>query len=91
MRRSLALLLLALAAAFPASADAAHKRTVPRGFAGVVAEAALFKDPDIDSAGLRTIGPGGPEPKPAFAAFRRVALKLEGCRRKGSTAAACRR
>jgi hypothetical protein len=51
MRRSLALLLLALAAAFPPSAAAAQKRTVPRGFAGVVAETRLFNDPDIDPAG----------------------------------------
>ena len=48
-------------------------------------------DYSFDYAGLRTIGPSGPEPKPAFFAFRRIALKLEGCRSKASTATSCRR
>jgi hypothetical protein len=45
----------------------------------------------FDHAGLRRIGPGGPEPKPAFSAFSRTALRLEGCRSKALTAASCRR
>ena len=49
MRRSLALLLLALAA-FPATAAAARHRSVPRGFAGVVAETKLFTDPKLHPA-----------------------------------------
>lgn len=51
------------------------------------------RDPtrSFDYAGLRTIGPNGGEPKPAFAAFRRTALRLEGCRSKAVTATSCRR
>jgi hypothetical protein len=37
-------------------------------------------DYSFDYAGLRTVGPGGPEPKPAFFAFRRTVLRLEGRR-----------
>jgi hypothetical protein len=41
-------------------------------------------------AGLRRIGADGePEPKPALGAFRRTALRLEGCRRKAAVATRC--
>ncbi len=46
----------------------------------------------FDYAGLRTqTGPGTTRDKPTLAAFRRAALKLEGCRSKGATALVCRR
>jgi hypothetical protein len=47
-------------------------------------------DYDFDYAGLRRHSGGNPVPKPAFHAFRRAALRLEGCRRK-SVATRCDR
>jgi hypothetical protein len=45
----------------------------------------------FDYAGLRTLAGGeGPRDKPALAAYRRAALALEGCRRKGATVRRCR-
>ncbi len=46
----------------------------------------------FDYSGLRTIvTPATTRDKPPLAAFRTAALRLEGCRSKGSTAVACRR
>jgi hypothetical protein len=47
-------------------------------------------DYDFDYAGLRRHNGGNPVPKPAFHAFRRAALRLEGCRLK-SVATRCDR
>jgi hypothetical protein len=46
-------------------------------------------DYPFDYAGLRTTGGGTARDKPALAAYRRTALKLEGCARKGATIARC--
>jgi hypothetical protein len=43
----------------------------------------------FDYAGLRKLTPDGPRDKPALAAYRRAALRLEGCKRKGATARRC--
>ncbi|MCW2992285.1 MAG: endo,4-beta-xylanase [Solirubrobacterales bacterium] len=43
----------------------------------------------FDYAGLRTTGGGTPRDKPALAAYRTAALRLEGCGRKGATIARC--
>lgn len=43
----------------------------------------------FDYAGLRKVTPSGPRSKPALAEYRRAALRLEGCRAKGATAARC--
>lgn len=43
----------------------------------------------FDYAGLRKLTPGGLRSKPALAAYRRTALRLEGCARKGRTARRC--
>ena len=40
-------------------------------------------------SGLRTLRGDGPRDKPALAAYRRTVLALEGCMRKGATAARC--
>ena len=49
-------------------------------------------DAPFDYAGLQRLMPNGTlVQKPAFTAFTRTALKLEGCRRKTSTAASCRK
>jgi hypothetical protein len=46
-------------------------------------------DDPFDWAGLQRVTSSGIEPKPALAAFRRVALKLEGCRTKSDRADRC--
>jgi hypothetical protein len=46
-------------------------------------------DYPFDWAGLERLTSSGIEPKPALAAFRRVALRLEGCRTKGDRADRC--
>lgn len=43
----------------------------------------------FDYAGLRGLSPHGPRSKPALAAYREAALRLEGCPRKGATARRC--
>jgi hypothetical protein len=43
----------------------------------------------FDYAGLRKLTPKGTRSKPALAEYRKAALKLEGCRAKGATAARC--
>ena len=43
----------------------------------------------FDYAGLRTTADGAPRDKPAMAAYRRAALALEGCARKGATTKRC--
>jgi hypothetical protein len=49
-------------------------------------------DAPFDYAGLQRLMPNGTlVRKPAFTAFTRAALKLEGCRSKTSTATSCRR
>jgi hypothetical protein len=48
-------------------------------------------DDPFDWAGLERITSSGIEPKPALAAFRRVALQLEGCRAKSDRADRCAR
>jgi hypothetical protein len=50
------------------------------------------KDAPFDYAGLQTLMPNGSlAAKPALGAFTRTALKLEGCRRKTSSATSCRK
>jgi hypothetical protein len=50
------------------------------------------KDAPFDYAGLQTLTPAGTLlAKPAFAAFTRTALKLEGCRSKTAVATSCKR
>lgn len=45
---------------------------------------------DFDFAGLSTLEPnGGVVDKPGLAAFKRAALKIEGCRAKGAVATRC--
>jgi hypothetical protein len=55
----------------------------------------LSRDADpvypFDYAGLRAVTPGGARSKPALAEYRRAALRLEGCKRKGTTAKRCGR
>jgi hypothetical protein len=48
-------------------------------------------DPEypFDYAGLRGMTTAGPRDKPALGSFRKAALALEGCRRKGATTARC--
>ncbi|MGI8631153.1 MAG: hypothetical protein ACR2NA_01190 [Solirubrobacterales bacterium] len=47
---------------------------------------------NFDYSGLRSDPPDGPvRSKPALAAFGREALRLEGCRSKGSSVTSCRR
>jgi polysaccharide biosynthesis protein PslG len=50
-------------------------------------------DPEypFDYAGLRRLRTAGVRSKPALRAYRRVALRLEGCRAKSGTATRCRR
>jgi hypothetical protein len=48
-------------------------------------------DYPFDYAGLRRLGSAGVRSKPALRAYRRTALRLEGCRAKGGTASRCRR
>jgi hypothetical protein len=43
----------------------------------------------FDYAGLRKMTPKGIRSKPALAEFRKAALRLEGCKRKGATRARC--
>jgi len=53
-----------------------------------------FKKETFDYAGLRHIAAKRPhriEDKPAAGTFKKEALKLEGCRRKGSRTTDCRR
>ena len=45
----------------------------------------------FDYAGLRKVTPNGIRSKPALAEYRKAALRLEGCRRKGATARRCAR
>jgi hypothetical protein len=45
----------------------------------------------FDFAGLFRFTPSGLVAKPAFHAFRRAALAMEGCRRKGAVATVCRK
>jgi hypothetical protein len=47
------------------------------------------KEYPFDYAGLRKITPDGIRSKPALAEYRRAALRLEGCKRKGATAKRC--
>jgi hypothetical protein len=50
------------------------------------------KEAPFDYAGLQTLTPGGTlVAKPAFGAFTRTALKLEGCRSKRAVATSCNR
>ena len=46
-------------------------------------------DYPFDYAGLRRLEPGGIRSKPAFRAYRRTALRLEGCRIKRRLATRC--
>jgi hypothetical protein len=49
-------------------------------------------DAPFDYAGLQKLMPNGTlVQKPAFGAFTRTALKLEGCRSKTSSATSCRK
>jgi hypothetical protein len=48
-------------------------------------------DYPFDYAGLRRLRTAGVHSKPALGAYRRAALRLEGCRAKSGTATRCRR